>query len=189
MARIELEGKYQLAMALIGQGDSTKANSLLDEVVEEARLEESNRDLILKAYKSKLHLNISNTPVRYEISAILMDIFADDPQYGEDVLNEIASVHEMIGDLDHQIDATESLLKRFPQSKHNVEWLYTLGLRYHEYKKDPRRAIQYYVDYLNKVGKKHANSKIIGLKLAACYNAINQPVQAKEVIKKYLGIK
>jgi lipopolysaccharide biosynthesis regulator YciM len=64
--------------------------------------------------------------------------------------------------------------------------LFSLAKGYHYFTKNIPQAVSYYVRYLNEFGMKGQFTSVVAINLADCYNALNQPKEARKILAKYI---
>lgn len=185
MTKEELTGQYQLGYALEQEGKVQAAEAKYDLVIKEAI---DYPELRYKAYKAKLYLNFDNVEIRNNVSTIMVEVYSKEAGMVEDLYLDLSAFYKIAGDNDRYINYLEQLTSNFPKSKHYAHAIMELGLAYQHVKGNVGLAIKCYIDYFNKAGKKHEGVQVVALNLAECYNAIGNTSEAKNVLKKYLGI-
>jgi lipopolysaccharide biosynthesis regulator YciM len=187
MTREELTAHYELGNSFVQQRKLDKARAKYELVITEARLNQECRDLLYKAYKSKLDVVMEDGVECRNISTAMIETFGEDAEYGAQVYYDLALLHKFSGDVDRYINDLTQLKTKYPENSYGAEIHLELGLAY-QTKQEVALAAQSYISYLNLVGRKHVNTGKAASNLASCYNALSKPDQAKLVLKRYMNI-
>lgn len=189
MNQTNMEGQYLLAVLQAKSKDFVGAEAIVDAILVAGRTADFSecKETLYKTYKLKLDLNLDNEVVRNETSAVMIQIFGQDKEYGAKVLYDLAQFHKITDDHIRYTDALKQLQEKYPKSEYRKDVLFELAT-VQEHEKDIRSAIKSYTGYLNAIEKTHPNVAIAATKLAGCYVAINKGEEAKNVLKRYLNI-
>jgi predicted Zn-dependent protease len=171
---------YQLALSYINEGKVKQASTELDKNINNLDI---SMELQYKSYIQKLHLS-SDKNEQSNLSAIIIDKFHS-TEFAAQAISDIAHFHELTGDHDRHMGALEHLELNHPD--HEREWVIfsmAKGLQY--FTKDIAKATIYYIRYLNEFGNLGQFTSVVAINLADCYNALNQPQEARKILKKYI---